>query len=254
MRRTDQDSRLLTHKPTVGAIRTHLSFLYKEKIFVKDKSGCDTVELLNASFVADEPTIFGKVNEDYVRRELEWYNSQSLFVQDIPGNTPVIWDQVSAQSPKGKINSNYGWCIYSEENHSQYSKVLDKLSVDPYTRQAVMIYTRPTMHEDAREGGMSDFMCTNTVQYLVSEKDGNLYLNSRVDMRSNDAWAGYRNDYAWQKHVLNQLVVNLNEVSPYKFIPGTLFWNVGSLHLYERDFWRIEKYLETGNHEATKKD
>jgi thymidylate synthase len=51
-------------------------------------------------------------------------------------------------------------------------------------------------------------------------------------MRSNDAVFGYKNDYAWQKHVLQELV---NELGWYNQI-GDIYWNVASLHVYERHF------------------
>ena len=34
--------------------------------FVTDKTGVKTIEMVAAQFVVDEPSIFGKVNEDYV--------------------------------------------------------------------------------------------------------------------------------------------------------------------------------------------
>jgi thymidylate synthase len=69
-------------------------------------------------------------------------------------------------------------------------------------------------------------MCTNAVQYLY--RDGK--LNALVYMRSNDAVFGYKNDYAWQKYVLDQLCDALN------ISAGTIYWNVASLHVYERHF------------------
>jgi hypothetical protein len=33
---------------------------------------------MNAAFFANQPAIFGTVNEDYVKRELEWYNSKYI--------------------------------------------------------------------------------------------------------------------------------------------------------------------------------
>lgn len=209
--------------------------IFKEKLkredFVTDKTGVKTIEIINASFFANEPAIFGTVNQDYVQRELEWYKSMSLNVNDIPGGPPEIWKMVASAS--GRINSNYGWCIYSQQNGSQLAKVVEELIRNPDTRRAIMIYTRPTMHYDYNTAGMSDFMCTNTVQYLV--RDGK--LNALVYMRSNDAVFGYKNDYAWQKHVLE-------EVSEQIKIPvGNIFWNVASLHVYERHF----KFVDGSN-------
>jgi thymidylate synthase len=208
----------------VSDIRIELYNKLLNNEFVTDKSGVKTVEIMNAAFVADEPAIFGTVNEEYVERELAWYKSMSLNVNDIPAPVPAIWKSVA--TPEGLINSNYGWCIYSEENGYQYAKVLGQLLANPDSRRAVMIYNRPSMHDDYNKDGMSDFMCTNAVQYLY--RDGK--LNALVYMRSNDAVFGYKNDYAWQKHVLDELCNALN-------IPaGTIYWNVASLHVYERHF------------------
>lgn len=208
----------------VLTIRSKFEDLLSIEEYVIDKTGKKTLEIINASFIADQPSIFGVVNKDYIERELNWYNSTSLNVYDIEGKVPAIWQQVA--DANGFINSNYGWCIYSKGNHEQYLKVKRELKRNPDSRRATMIYTRPTMHEDYNKHGMSDFMCTNTVQYLI--RDGR--LNSLVYMRSNDAVYGYKNDYAWQKHVLDKLAEDL-EVKV-----GNLFWNVASLHVYENHF------------------
>ena len=198
--------------------------------FVTDKTGVKTLELIGASFIANEPSIFGEVNWDYVGREIAWYDSLSLKVADIPGGAPKIWQQVASKD--GEINSNYGWCIYSEANHKQYWSVLLELLANPNSRRAVMIYTRPTMHKDYSRDGMSDFMCTNAVQYLIR----NDKVHAVVQMRSNDVVFGYKNDHAWQSEVLNRLVVDLNQKGDSKYFAGDIIWNVGSLHVYERHF------------------
>jgi len=208
----------------VSDIRNTLYRKLITKEYVTDKTGVKTLEIMNASFIADQPSIIGKVNEDYVERELAWYKSQSLNVNDIPGETPAIWKAVATED--GYINSNYGWCIWSDENHNQYTNVLDELKKNPDSRRANMIYTRPTMHSDYNRNGMSDFMCTNNVQYLIRNGE----LNALVYMRSNDAVFGYKNDWAWQKYVLDSLCKELN-------VPiGQIYWNVSSLHIYERHF------------------
>ena len=198
--------------------------------FVTDKTGVKTLELIGASFIANEPSIFGEVNWDYVGREIAWYDSLSLKVADIPGGAPKIWQQVASKD--GEINSNYGWCIYSEANHKQYWSVLLELLANPNSRRAVMIYTRPTMHKDYSRDGMSDFMCTNTVQYLIRQDK----VHAVVQMRSNDVVFGYKNDRAWQSEVLNRLIVDLNQKGDNNYSAGDIIWNVGSLHVYERHF------------------
>ena len=198
--------------------------------FVIDKSGVKTIELINAVFHANEDSIFGNVNKEYVERELQWYKSMSLSVNDIPGGTPQIWKQVASKD--GMINSNYGWCIYSEDNGYQFKNVLEELVSNPFSRRANMIYTRPSMHTDFNKNGMSDFICTNNVQYFIREGQ----LHACVFMRSNDAVFGYKNDYAWQRHVQEQLLIGINNRLATAYGLGTMLWNVGSLHVYERHF------------------
>lgn len=208
----------------VKDIRKQFAKKLKNEEFVIDKSGVKTIEIVGATFIADEDTIYGTVNEDWNEREKQWYLSMSRNVNDIPPPIPVIWKQVA--SSKGIINSNYGWCIYSSENYSQYLNVLDELKRNPDTRRASMIYTRPSMHYDYNVDGMSDFICTWGVQYFIREKK----LHAHVLMRSNDAVFGYKGDRAWQKYVQESLANDLGvEV-------GDLIWTASSLHVYERHF------------------
>ena len=223
----------------VSDIRQQIVDAYEQEAFVLDKTGVPTIELIGTSFVADEPYIIREPNEDYIKREIEWYDSQSRFVEDIPGDTPAIWKAVADEN--GMINSNYGWCIYSSENISQYNYCLKALAGDRDTRRAIMIYNRPMMQKAFNANGMSDFMCTNSVQYLIR---GNM-LNAVVNMRSNDAVFGYNNDYAWQRTVLERLVEDYNEnrKGNTEIMPGHIFWQTGSIHVYERHFKFIEELI-----------
>lgn len=204
--------------------------------------GNETIEIVGASFIADEPLIFGEVNHEWIKREEAWYHSMSLNVNDIPGGAPKVWAAVADKD--GFINSNYGWCIWSYSNgfdvpvdpteynpkDCQYERVINELKKNPESRRAVMIYTRPSMWLDYNKNGRSDFMCTNTVQYLIR----NGACHAVVQMRSNDAIFGYKGDRAWQRHVLELVSRELNvEV-------GHIFWNVGSLHVYARHFYLID--------------
>lgn len=216
--------------------------------------GNSTIEIVGASFTADEDALFGEVNWDYVAREEAWYNSQSLSVNDFPGGAPAIWKAVADIG--GFINSNYGWAIYSASNgliqeddyqieptrkyHNsddcQYTRALNELKINPESRRAVMIYTRPSMWLEYNKYGRSDFMCTNTVQYLIR----NGALDAVIQMRSNDAVFGFKNDRAWQQHVLEKLAKDLNVT------PGKLTWQVGSIHVYARHYFIVDHFAKTG--------
>jgi thymidylate synthase len=197
--------------------------------------GSRTIEIVGANLIASDDALFGKVDWDYIHREEQWYDSQSLNVNDIPGGAPTVWKAV-ADKTTGEVNSNYGWTTYSPENGNQYSKVLAELKKNPESRRAVVIYTRPSMWEDYNRGGRSDFMCTNAVQYLV--RDG--AVHACVQMRSNDAILGYKNDRAWQQTVLTRLARDLEQPV------GNLYWSAGSLHVYERHFYLVDHFGKTG--------
>lgn len=233
-------------------VRSQFADLLFREQFVIDKTGCKMLEVQGASFVADEDRIFGDLNLDYVRRESAWYHSQSRNVNDIPGGPPAIWKAVSSKEIiteggehhlPGRINSNYGWMLFSDENHNQFNSVVTELVKNPFSRRAIAIYTRPTMYQDYNKGGMSDFVCTNAVQYLI--RDG--FLDVVVQMRSNDIWAGYRNDRAWQVEVQSMLIDTLVESGyPEPLAMGHIYWQVGSLHAYEKDFYLVDHYLKSG--------
>lgn len=228
----------------VEHIRRELADRLAKNDFVIDKTGVRTIEILGSSFVADEPRIFGDLNEDWSRREIAWYESMSLNVNDIPPPIPTIWTQVA--DGDGFINSNYGWCIFSEENGLQYRNALNELKKNPYSRRAVMIYNRPSMWTDYDRNGRSDFMCTAQVEYFIR----NERLHAVVKMRSNDLIFGYKGDRYWQRHVLDMLARDLGG----DVRSGTIYWQAGSAHVYERHFYLVDNWIKTGEFSISKEE
>ncbi len=204
--------------------------------------GKRTVEIVGASFVADDEAIFGKVDHDYVAREEAWYDGMSRDVNDIPGGAPAVWKAIASKD--GTVNSNYGWAVYSYENGgvSQHDEVLAELRHNPESRRAVIVYTRPSMWKEYNVDGRQDFMCTNVVQYLLREGQ----LDACVQMRSNDAVLGFKNDRAWQHTMLERIARQLSVPA------GRLHWQVGSMHVYERHFYLVDHFWRTGAHTVTK--
>ena len=216
-------------KDCVVEVRAELIRKLEAGEFVTDKTGVKCVEIINAAFIADEPTVFGSLNEDWSKRELEWYKSESLNVNDIPGQCPVIWKSVADKD--GLINSNYGWCIWSEDNGNQYQHCINELIRNRDSRRATMIYIRPEMQVDYNKNGMSDFMCTYSAQLFIR----NNKLDYCVYMRSADAIFGYKGDKFWHDHVWNESLKELRQHYP-ELELGTMFWNAGSFHVYSRHF------------------
>jgi thymidylate synthase len=215
---------------TVSDIRSYFINELKNQSFTVDKNGQNTIELIGASFTADEPAIFGTPNVDYINNEIAWYKSQSTNINDIyvDGREPPAAWKYSANK-YGEINSNYGHLIWSKKYFSQYNNALRELRNNPDGRRATMVYTRPSIWLEFDEHGKSDFICTNAVTYYMRTR-----LHAVVQMRSNDAVYGYKNDYAWQREVLNQLAAATG------VHPGTITWQVQNLHVYERHFGLVK--------------
>ena len=212
---------------TVNDIRKHFIGELNDGAFTTDKTGQNTIELLGASFIADEPAIFGTPNQEYINREIDWYISASTNIHDIydRGTAPPEAWQYAADN-HGNINSNYGYLIFSDIYYRQYDNVLTELLENPDSRRASMIYQRPSIWTEYNENGKSDFICTNAVTYYIRNDE----LQSVVQMRSNDVVYGYKNDYAWQQYVLTTLAKDLG------IQPGFITWQVQNLHVYERHF------------------
>jgi thymidylate synthase len=198
------------------------------KQFTIDKTGQKTIEIIGASFLADKPAIFGTVNEAYVNAELKWYESESTNITDIypegDKEPPQAWQYTA--NIHGEINSNYGHLIYSEKYYNQFENVVVELHKNKDSRRASMIYQRPSIWKEYNENGKNDFICTNAVTYYIRDDK----LNCVVQMRSNDVVFGYKNDFAWQQFVLNELAEELSVKS------GDIVWQAQNLHVYERHF------------------
>ena len=211
----------------VADIRNYFIGELKNERFTIDKTGQRTIEMLGASFIADEPSIFGTPNEEYIEREISWYHSHSNNINDIYSGDrepPQAWKY--SANEYGEINSNYGRLIYSDKYYQQYGMAIDELVRNPDSRRASMIYQRPSIWVEYDEDGKNDFICTNAVSYYIRDN----HLQSVVQMRSNDVVFGYKNDYAWQRYVMNMVA---NEVD---CEVGSLIWQVQNLHVYERHF------------------
>ena len=228
-------------------VRQMFGELFDKKVFIQDKTNVPMLEILNAQFVANETSIFGKIDDEYLKKELDWYNTQVNNINAMDSPVPKLW--ASTAGSNGETNSNYGWAIYSSQNWSQFQFCLNELTKNPTSRRAIMIYTRPSMQTDYNKNGMNDFMCTNNVQYFIRHNR----LETIVNMRSNDAVFGYKCDRFWQMTVRDKLFYDLKEI--YKDLSrGSIVWNVGSLHMYERHFFLVWAWIKTEKHDVSMKE
>ena len=217
-----------TMNKEISEIQTYFIQELKNENFTIDKTGAKTIELIGASFYADEGAIFGKPNYEYIDRELDWYESQSTNINDIYGSDrepPEAWKY--SANDYGEINSNYGLLVFGEKYYEQFEHVIQELKTNPDSRRASMIYNRPSIWKEYNENGKNDFICTNAVTYYIRDNK----LHATVQMRSNDVIFGYRNDWAWQRFMMEEVMheLELDEL-------GDMIWQVQNLHVYERHF------------------
>jgi thymidylate synthase len=225
--------------PGVKDIRQFFINELKDEAFTIDKTGQKTIEMIGASFIADEPAIFGTPNQKYINAEIEWYESQSTNIYDIykesGADAPAAW-KYSADK-HGNINSNYGYLVFSEKYYNQFENAFDELHRNPDSRRAQMIYNRPSTWIEYNEGGKSDFICTNAQTFYI--RNGLLHMVSQ--MRSNDCVYGYKNDYAWAQYIMDKFVSRWNELAQNnKIQKGQLIWQVMNLHVYQKHFGLVK--------------
>ena len=169
----------------------------------------------------------------YVKHELDWYKSMDLSIIGHEGieDNPT-WQACCTQDEKKLVNSNYGWCVFSEENGSQYDNCLEVLKKDKTTRNAIIVYNRPEIYKDYKRDGMHDMICTMYSHFFI--RDNKLYMIH--NMRSNDVRYGFIcSDLVWNCFVYQNMYADLNAVYP-KLEAGSIIWTSDSMHLYSRHF------------------
>lgn len=177
----------------------------------------------------------------YVKSELDWYKSMDLSIIGHEGiESNPTWNACCTKDDKKEINSNYGWCVFSEENGSQYDNCLDVLKKDKTTRNALIVYNRPEIYKDYKRDGMHDMICTMYSHFFI--RNNKLYMVHQ--MRSNDIRFGFIcSDLAWNCFVYQNMYEDLKETYPDLEV-GVIRWTSDSMHLYSRHFDDLKKFVE----------
>jgi len=169
---------------------------------------------------------------DYAKEELEWY----LAGTDRIDFSPLIKKVWRKYTDDGiHANSAYGYRMFG--NHpdfiDQWNWVIEELQRDRDSRRAVINLNYPG---DKLNPETKDFVCTMFIQVFIR----NNRLEWTVVMRSNDAYYGFRNDLycftSLQEMMATALYV---DVGRYTHIAG-------SMHIYEKDFPKIELLIDEG--------
>jgi len=230
-----------------------------------------TAEIINANLVFDATDTklhlgeSRKAQHKYIENEHKWYMSQDRCIKGHKGiEDNKIWSRICTDD--GRVNSNYGWCVFSPENgriyydgltdnkrhiyiprnkveKSQYKYALEQLIEKPDGRQSIIYYGRPQMQWEWNDGinAKSDFTCTITTQHFI-RKNRFDYI---VTMRSNDVIRGLHcGDLPWHGFVYEYFLKDIRMFSSMDPERGNIYWNAGSLHIYERDFELLDKIIK----------
>ena len=128
--------------------------------------------------------------------------------------------------------TNEQWYIdnYEPLLGDQINNVVEAIKNDPDTRQAYIGMLCPNKYQNG------DKICTIGMQVIYDK------FNKRLDyivyMRSNNV-CEYTQDSLWQCKIFTMIINRLISELDKDIRPGYIYWNVGSLHIYEEDF----KYL-----------
>lgn len=205
----------------------------QDKNFIIDKSGVKMVEILAPKIILDPNQMtldFGErsTNIDYILKEMDWYDSANLNIKQV--EDVKIWK--ACTDSRGEINSNYGNLVFSRNNYSQFDNIIKTLKNHKESRQAIIIYTRPSIHYEWNSHQCSDFICTNFQHFFIR----NNKLHCITSMRSCDAVFGMMNDIPWFHEVINRVLCALISEGYNNLSFGEHHYIPNSLHVYERHF------------------
>lgn len=180
-----------------------------------------------------------KSNKEYIQKELDWYLSQDLSIKGHVDDIK-IWNECCTKDDKKEINSNYGWLLFNEGNGSQYENCLEVLKKDKSTRNAIIVYNRPSIYKEYLRDGMHDMICTMFSHFLIRDDR----LEMIHIMRSNDLIFGFMNDFAWTCFIYQNMYLDLKEKYP-DLETGSIYWQSDSMHVYPRHFKLLKDIVES---------
>lgn len=210
----------------------------------------------NACWIADSDSMIGERNEDWVRRELDWFNSASNSLEDMEPPVPALFEACAGDD--GRVNSAYGYILFSENPEvlgledlpinkvpSLYDRALNALFREgAATRHAVVIISDRDIHAMSIDKGRNDFICTNALNFMI---DHHNRLHIIAQMRSMDAVFGYRADYSMWDDLMKRMLKDINEkMAAYwgEVKRGDITFQVANLHVYPRHHEMLAKWAD----------
>lgn len=188
-----------------------------------------TKELCNYMFTIDdldqEYVSLKEINTNltYTSAEILWYMSSrndTAFISKFG----KMWEKLSDDGVTN--NSAYGYLLQEKHGFNQIDKICELLTIDPYSRRAVMNINVPNKNVIETK----DEPCTICLIYQIRENK----LHCTCMMRSNDIMFGLRNDLPYfitlQKYIANRLGKQV----------GTYTHMAASIHYYDKDEKKVK--------------
>lgn len=205
--------------------------------------------LYNVSWIADTESMIGTRNEDWVRRELDWFESGSDSLADMEPPVPQAFQACAGND--GKVNSAYGHILFGRGEYLPPQPTLADRIVNTFyeegkaTRHAVAIISDRDIHRISKVNGRNDFICTNALNVMIDHEDR---LHIIAQMRSMDAVWGYRADWSMWDYLMEWLLGALEWGYP-ELQRGHITFQVANLHVYPRHFELLDKWADNLNNE-----
>ena len=185
-------------------------------------------ELIGRQFILHDPYSnflthpIRKLSPWYAASELLWYLSSSNEIEMIKYYAPR-YEQFSDDGVTVWGAYGYRWKLYDQLN-----KVIKLLKESPNSRRAVMTCYSAMLDLDHKS---KDIPCTLTLQFLIRDER----LICICTMRSNDVWLGLPYDI-WCFTCLQILIAQELGIGV-----GQYIHQPGSLHLYEKNYEKVEE-------------
>ena len=233
---------MILEPTTSDAYKLMLDYVYNDPQFESSPRGMKTREILNFAIEikkpSSDPIVTGdesrnKIIANYTAKEFDWYLSGCRKAVTAPAK---FWRTI--QDEDGNVNSNYGHLVLKDESENgktPFQWALDCLLVDKESRKAILRFNKPKHCL----GESLDFVCTMYMNFHI--RNDKLYASAR--MRSADLYTGPVYDIPWfcylQEKMLRCLKMKYNKLEM-----GSLVFSADSLHIYERNFDKIEGMLK----------
>ena len=122
----------------------------------------------------------------------------------------------------------------------QLDNIIEKLSTQPFTRQAQAITWMPNL-----DPGVFDPPCLQSVWYRILEDDAGVWwLNTNIRFRSNDAWgANFMNMFGFAVFSKEVIAAAVAEKTGKTVKLGRINWQADSYHIYGKDIQAAKERL-----------